>query len=193
MNKILIAALVTFLTIGAFTSPFHAAEYVVDTRGAHASINFKVQHLGYSWVTGRFDKFEGKFSYDAKDIAASKIEINIDASSVNTNHAARNKHIKSDDFLDSSQFATAKFVSNSVSENPDGTLKINGTLSLHGITKDIIIDATKVGEGDDPWGGYRVGFTGTSSIKMKDFGIKMDLGPASAVVYFELNIEGIRK
>jgi len=190
MNKLLS---LTLVVISLIATSLKAADYIIDTRGAHASINFKVQHLGYSWVTGRFDTFSGKFTYDAKNIEASKIELSIDTSSVNTNHAARNKHIRSDDFLDASQFGKAKFVSTSVKKLADGTIQIKGTLSLHGFDKEITITAVKVGEGDDPWGGYRVGFTGTTNITMKDFGIKMDLGPASAIVYLELNIEGIRQ
>ena len=190
MNKLLI---VCVIVISAITSNLKAADYVVDIKGAHASINFKVQHLGYSWLTGRFDKFNGKFSYDANKVAASKIEINIDTSSVSTNHADRDKHLKSADFLEVSQFSEAKFVSSSVTETKMGNLQINGTLTLRGISKDIVIEATKIGEGKDPWGGYRVGFSGTAAITMKDFAIKMDLGPASAQVQLELHIEGVRQ
>ena len=169
-----------------------AADYVIDDKGAHASINFKIKHLGYSWLTGRFDTFGGKFSYDQKDVSASKIEVNIDTTSVNSNHAERDKHLKSDDFLGVDKFANAKFVSSSVVDKGDDKLEIKGTLTLHGVSKDIVIEANKVGEGDDPWGGYRVGFSGTTRIGLKDFAIKMDLGPASTHVELELHIEGIK-
>jgi len=181
------------LVLSSFTSIINAANYVVDTKGAHASINFKVQHLGYSWLTGRFDKFSGTFNYDATNVGASKIEITVDTTSVNSNHAGRDKHLKSADFLEVSEFADAKFISSSVTEKTDGQLQINGTLTLHGVSKDMVIEATKIGEGKDPWGGYRVGFSGTTSITMKDFGIKMDLGPASAEVQLELHIEGVKQ
>ncbi len=190
MNKRLLAATLFASSLSVFAN---AADYIVDYSGAHASINFKVQHLGYSWLTGRFDKFDGKFSYDAKNVAASKIEINIDTTSVNSNHAERDKHIKNDDFLDVDKFANAKFVSTSVTDKGENKLEIKGILSLHGVDKEITIDALKIGEGKDPWGGYRVGFSGTTEITMKDFGIKMDLGPASAKVYFDLHIEGIKQ
>lgn len=171
----------------------NAADYVIDTQGAHASINFKVQHLGYSWLTGRFDKFDGNFSYDAANVAASKIEVNIDTTSINSNHAERDKHLKGDDFLDVSAFNKAKFTSTSVTDKGDGNLAIAGTFTFHGVSKEIVIDAQTIGEGKDPWGGYRVGFSGTTTIALTDFAIKKNLGPASNNVQLNLYIEGIKQ
>lgn len=171
----------------------NAADYVIDNKGSHASINFKIKHLGYSWLTGRFDKFGGKFSYDSANISASKIEVNIDTKSINSNHAERDKHLKGDDFLDVSDFANAKFVSTSVTEKANGKLAVSGVLTLHGVSKNIIIDAQTVGEGKDPWGGYRAGFSGTTSIALADFSIKRNLGPDATHVQLELNIEGIKQ
>lgn len=181
------------LVAGSFLPTVNAADYVIDSKGAHASINFKIQHLGYSWLIGRFDKFEGTFSYDKSNVSASKIEVNIDTSSVNSNHSERDKHLRSDDFLDVSAFANAKFISKTVTDKGDGKLAIAGTLSLHGVSKDIVIDAQVVGEGKDPWGGYRVGFSGTTNIALTDFAIKMNLGPASNNVELNLYIEGIKQ
>lgn len=186
----LVSALGTSLLL---PSTGNAADYVIDTKGAHASINFKVQHLGYSWLTGRFDKFEGTFSYDAANIAASKIEVNIDTTSINSNHAERDKHLKSDDFLDVSKFNMAKFVSTAVTDKGDGKLAITGTFTFHGVSKDIVIDAQTIGEGKDPWGGYRVGFSGTTTIALTDFAIKNNLGPASNNVQLNLYVEGIKQ
>lgn len=186
-------ALTSAFAAAMFIPTANAADYVIDTKGAHASINFKIQHLGYSWLTGRFDKFSGNFSYDSNNIGASKIEVNIDTSSVNSNHAERDKHLKSDDFLDVSKFANAKFVSDSVTDKGEGKLAISGTLTLHGVSKKITIDAQKTGEGKDPWGGYRVGFSGTTNIALTDFAIEKNLGPASKNVELNLYIEGIKQ
>ena len=190
MKKLLVAAALATSLLSPLVS---AADYVIDNKGAHASINFKIKHLGYSWLTGRFDKFSGTFSYDSTNIEASKIEINIDTSSVNSNHAERDKHLKSGDFLEVNNFANAKFVSSSVTDKGNNKLEIKGLLTLHGVSKDVVIDAEKVGEGNDPWGGYRVGFSGTTTIGLKDFGIKMDLGPASSHVQLDLYFEGIKQ
>ncbi|MBL4900318.1 MAG: YceI family protein [Colwellia sp.] len=194
MKKMITKLAITTLLAGAmFMSTVNAADYIIDNKGAHASINFKIKHLGYSWLTGRFDKFGGKFSYDPANVSASKIEVNIDTSSINSNHAERDKHLKGDDFLDVSVFANAKFVSTSVTKKTDGQLAIVGELTLHGVSKTITIDAQAIGEGKDPWGGYRAGFSGTTSIALTDFAIKMNLGPASTHVQLELHIEGVRQ
>ncbi|MBL4909423.1 MAG: YceI family protein [Alteromonadaceae bacterium] len=193
MKKTLKTTLIVTSLMTTLLAPLsHAANYVIDTKGAHASINFKIKHLGYSWLTGRFDKFSGKFNYDADHVNDSKIEVNIDTTSVNTNHAERNKHLKSADFLEVNNFATAKFTSTNIIDKGNDKLEITGILSLHGISKNIVIDAVKIGEGKDPWGGYRVGFSGTTTLTLKDFAIKMDLGPASSQVILTLNIEGVR-
>lgn len=184
MKKLLLA---TTLLTASFIG--NAADYVIDTKGAHASINFKVSHMGFSYIAGRFNKFDGEFSYDAANVTASKIAVNIDATSVDSNHAKRDKHIRDDDFLDTNSFATAKFVSSKVEDKGNDKLAITGNLTMHGVTKSIVIDATKIGEGKDPWGGYRVGFFGTTKISMADFGLKQNYGD----VEFDLIIEGIRK
>lgn len=194
MKKTITKLAITSLMAGAIFMPtVNAADYVIDNKGAHASINFKIKHLGYSWLTGRFDKFGGKFSYDPANVSASKIEVNIDTSSINSNHAERDKHLKSDDFLDVSAFSNAKFVSESVTKKADGQLAVTGELTLHGVSKTITIDAQAIGEGKDPWGGYRAGFSGTTSIALTDFAIEKNLGPASTHVQLELHIEGIKQ
>ncbi|WNC66943.1 YceI family protein [Thalassotalea nanhaiensis] len=186
MKKLLIST--AFLGLAA-VMPAKAADYIIDYKGAHASVNFKVKHLGYSWLTGRFNEFDGKFSYDDSNVAASKISITIETASVDSNHAERDKHLKTDDFLDVTKFSTATFVSTKVEDQGNGKLAITGNFTLQGITKELVIDAVKIGEGDDPWGGYRVGFSGTTAIKMSDFGYKMDFGE----ILFDLHIEGVRQ
>lgn len=74
-----------------------------------------------------------------------------------------------------------------------GNFELHGKFTLNGVTKDIVIAAEKIGEGQDPWGGYRAGFAGTTAFALKDFGINYDLGPAAATVYLELSVERIRK
>lgn len=190
MKKLLLSALVASTFVG-FSA--QSAEYNIDSKGAHASINFKIKHLGYSWLTGRFDKFDGTFSYDSKTLNTAKVSVNINTASLNSNHAERDKHLKGDDFLDVAKFKTAKFVSSSIKDLGNNKLTVNGELTLHGVTKSIVIDAVKIGEGKDPWGGYRAGFSGTTQIALKDFNIMTNLGPASTHVDLELHIEGVKK
>ena len=192
LKKSLLA--LSFASIGLASLPSLAADYVIDTKGQHASVNFAVNHLGYSVLSGRFDKFEGEFSYDAAAPEASKVSVTIDASSVNSNHAERDKHLRSGDFLEVDKFPQAMFVSKQVVAGSDkNQFDLVGDLTLHGVTKSVTIKVHKIGEGKDPWGGYRAGFQGETEINMRDFNIKMDLGPASQTVKLQLNVEGIKK
>ncbi|QCY15183.1 YceI family protein [Pseudomonas sp. MPC6] len=171
-----------------------AADYVVDKEGQHAFVDFKISHLGYSYITGTFKDIDGKFSFDAAKPEDSKIEFNVNTASVFTNHAERDKHIASKDFLNGSK---AKFVSTSVKstgKNADGkdTADVTGDLTILGVTKPVVVKATFLGEGKDPWGGYRAGFEGTTSIKRSDFGKQKDLGPASDAVELYVTFEGVK-
>jgi polyisoprenoid-binding protein YceI len=177
----------------ALTGPAAAADYDIDTKGAHASINFRIPHLGYSWLVGRFDTFSGTFSYDEKNPAAAKITVNIDTASINSNHAERDKHLRAAEFLDVAKFPKATFVSRSVTPKGDGKAEVVGDLTLRGVTKEVKIAAEYIGGGDDPWGGYRQGFAGKTKLVLADFGIVKELGPASKEVELDLHLEGIRK
>lgn len=190
MKRNPVLAIVLLMLIGLFGNAY-AADYVIDTKGAHAFINFKFKHLGYSWLTGTFNTFSGDFKWDAEKLEKSAINVDIDVTSIDSNHAERDKHIRSDDFLDVAKYPTAKFVSTSVKPKADGALAIKGNLTLHGVTKEIEIDAKPIGEGKDPWGGYRAGFEGSVTLNTKDFGMP-GFVPTNEV-HMELLIEGIRK
>jgi polyisoprenoid-binding protein YceI len=170
-----------------------AADYAIDKQGQHAFVNFKISHLGYSWLYGTFKDFDGTFSYDAANPEASKVNVTLKTASVDTNHAERDKHLRSADFLNVSKHDTATFESTSVKSTGEGTADVTGNLTLNGVTKPVVIAAKFIGEGQDPWGGYRAGFEGTTTLKLKDFDITKDLGPASETVELIISIEGIRK
>lgn len=186
-NKLKYFAATTFM-IGAMAMPVQAADYVIDTKGAHASINFRVSHLGVGFVTGRFDKFSGTFSFDEKNPSKASVKVEIDANSVNTNHAARDKHVRSADFLEVSKFPTATFESTSFDVTGEKAI-MHGKLTMHGVTKEVAINVQHIKGGKDPWGGFRRGFTGTTTLKFADYGIKMDFGTVS----LDFVVEGIRK
>lgn len=170
-----------------------AADYAIDKQGQHAFVNFKISHLGYSWLYGTFKDFDGSFSFDAAKPQDSKVNVTLNTTSVDTNHAERDKHIRSDDFLNVGEHPTATFASTSVKSTGEGTADITGDLTLNGVTKPVVIAATFIGEGKDPWGGYRAGFEGSTTLKLKDFDIQKDLGPASQDVELVISVEGVRK
>lgn len=191
MKKQLAVLLVS--TLGLIGFPALADTYKIDTEGSHASINFKVNHLGFAWLTGRFNEFTGEFTYDPEDLASSSVRVEVNTTSVDSNHAERDRHLRSDDFLDVSEHPRATFVSTEVIPGEDGRFEIVGDLTLHGQTNAITIKAKKVGSGADPWGGERAGFKGKTSFKMKDFGMDYDLGEASETVYLHLHVEGVKQ
>ncbi len=166
-------------------------EYKVDPD--HSFVEFRIKHLGYSWMYGRFNKISGDFSHDPEKADASRFSIEIETSSVDTNHAERDKHLREKKgFLEVIKFPKATFKSTKYSGNADGGV-LEGLLTLHGVSKAINIEIKKIGEGKDPWGGYRAGFSGKTTLTRKDFGIDYDLGPFSDIIEFDISIEGILK
>lgn len=192
MKKLLATTLLVASSVG-FSGSSLAADYVIDTKGAHASIQFRVKHLGYSWLTGRFNKFDGTFSYDAQAPENTRIEVNIDPASIDSNHAERDKHLRGKDFLHVQRYKSAKFVGTGLEVLSDGKMLLTGKLTLHGRTKPVQIQVSEIGEGKDPWGGYRHGFSGFTVINTSDFGMKSVLRKESRQIELFLNIEGVRQ
>lgn len=174
-------------------APAAEEHYVIDTKGAHAAIEFRIKHLGFSWLVGRFDDFSGNFTWDGDNPHNSRVEVVIDTASVNSNHAERDKHLRDADFLDVEKYPEARFVSTAYKPTGDDSAELTGELTLHGVTRPVTIVVEQIGHGKDPWGGYRRGFAGTTRLTLADFGIKRDLGPASREVYLFLSVEGIRQ
>ncbi|BDX17736.1 UPF0312 protein [Halopseudomonas aestusnigri] len=191
MKKLMVAATLGGLMMAGGLA--QAADYQIDKQGQHASVNFKISHLGYSWIYGRFNDFDGSFSWDAAEPEASSVNVTLNTASVDTNHAERDKHIRSADFLNVEEHGTATFTSTGVEMTGDNTAKVTGDLTLNGVTKPVVLDARFIGEGDDPWGGYRAGFDATTTLKLADFGITYNLGPASETVDLIITVEGIRQ
>lgn len=186
-NKFVSSGLLfVFMVLGA--TPVHAEQYTIDD--THAFIEFRVKHLGFSWLLGRFNKLEGEFNYDpAKGEGAQNVTVTVFTDSLDSNHAERDKHLRN--ILGVSDFETAHFESTGYTGDENGGV-MAGNLTIHGVTKDVEIEVTKVGEGADPWGGYRAGFEGKLNLNRKDYGVDFELGPHSWDVELSLYIEGVR-
>ncbi|MEI6305613.1 MAG: YceI family protein [Deltaproteobacteria bacterium] len=138
----------------------------------HSNVGFKVRHLMVSNVKGSFDKFTGTINIDDKDITKSKVEVNIDTNSVNTNVQKRDDHLRGADFFDVAKFPAMTFVSKKVAKAGKDKLKVTGDLTLHGVTKEVVLDVEgPSGEIKDPRGNIRKGATATAKINRKEFGL----------------------
>lgn len=148
----------------------HAAPWEFDPD--HTGVHFKVRHLMVSSVRGEFEKVSGKIVYDEADVTKSSADIAIDAASVNTRAAERDKDLRSPNFLDVAKYPTILFKSKRVEKTGSGTLKMTGDLTIHGVTKEVVLDIEGPSPAiKDPWGNARVGGQATTKINRKDFGL----------------------
>ena len=167
----------------------YAATWEMDP--AHSSFQFKVRHLTVSNVSGDFSKSRGVVMIDEKDITQLRVEVTIDAASVNTGHAQRDEHLRGPDFFDVAKHPTLTFVSRKVIKADGERLKVTGDLTIHGVTREITVDVEgPTAEVKDPWGNFRRGATATTKINRKDFGLTWNkvLDGGGLVVGDEVNI-----
>ncbi|CAD5255948.1 MULTISPECIES: YceI family protein [Halomonadaceae] len=175
-------------------SQAQAADYQIDTEGQHAFVQFKISHLGFSYILGSFEEFDGQFAYDPEDLDASSAEIEVQVDSLTSNHAERDRHILSEDFLNAGEFPTATFSSTGFESTGENEGVLTGDLTLHGETQEIEMPVTLMGEGDDPWGNYRAGFEGSTTLTLSDYGIDMSDFPESMhELELYVTFEGIRQ
>ncbi|MFP3977746.1 YceI family protein [Marinobacter sp. KMM 10035] len=193
MKKLLLASAVSMALVGSVQANEASGTYAFDKEGAHQFITFKISHLGYSWLYGRFNDFDGQFVYDEENPENSTVNVTIDTASLDSNHAERDKHLRSKDFLDVSKFPEASFKSKRVNVDEDGEADIVGDFTLHGVTREVTLEAEMLGHGKDPWGGYRMGFEAETELRLEDFGIPASLGEASETVEITISIEGVRQ
>jgi len=140
---------------------------------AHTAAQFAVKHMMISTVRGEFKKVTGTVIWDDQDLTKSKVNVTIDTTTVNTGEEARDKDLKSDKFFDVANFPTMTFVSKKVETSGTGKLKVTGDLTIHGVTKEVVLDV----EGPtapikDPWGNTRSAVSATTHVNRQDFGVK---------------------
>jgi polyisoprenoid-binding protein YceI len=167
-------ALPLALTLGAFallaSATAAASEYAIDP--SHSSAGFSVKHMMVSTVRGQFSNVNGTIHYDPANVAATTVEATIDATTVDTREPKRDAHLKSPDFFDVEKFKTLTFKSTSASRNADGTLAITGDLTIHGVTRSVVLTVDGPSAPvKDPYGNLKVGATATTKISRHDFGL----------------------
>jgi len=139
---------------------------------SHSAIAFSVRHMVVSKTRGRFTKFTGQIRLDPDLPGASSVEVSIDPSSIDTADEQRDAHLRSADFFDVEKFPAASFRSTVVEDLGGDKYRIIGDLTVHGVTRSVVLHATYEGSGKDPWGGERAGFVASTSIDRKDFGLE---------------------
>ena len=137
---------------------------------SHSSVQFHVRHLMVSKVHGRFTKWSGKLELDGDDLTRSRIEVAIDAASIFTEEAKRDDHLRSPDFLDAAKYPQITFVSKQIAKRGD-RYDVTGDLTIHGLTKSVVLEVEGGDRVKDPWGGVRTGFSARTSISRKEFGL----------------------
>jgi polyisoprenoid-binding protein YceI len=137
---------------------------------SHSSVGFSVRHLMVSKVHGRFSTFKGVLELDEEDLTRSRIDVEIDAASLDTREPKRDEHLRSADFLDVAKHPTITFRSTSI-ERDGGDYRVLGDLTIAGTTRPVTLEVEDAGRVKDPWGGERAGFSARTTIHRKDFGL----------------------
>jgi polyisoprenoid-binding protein YceI len=175
----------------------YATTYTID--GSHTQVGFKIKHLAISNVAGSFTDVKGSFTYDPSNPKASKAEATIAVASINTQQTKRDDHLRSPDFFNAAQFPEMRFVSREVTDVQGDSFKVAGDLTIHGVTKPVVLDVTYSGAAKDPGGNERAGFSATTKINRKDFGLNWNklLETGALIVGDEvtinLEVEGIKQ
>jgi polyisoprenoid-binding protein YceI len=141
---------------------------------SHSSIGFSVRHLMISKVRGHFNQWGGTFDYDEADPTRAKLSVRIDAASIDTRDEKRDAHLRSPDFFDVEKFPALTFESAKVERDGDDFV-VTGHLSIHGVTRAVQLKVESLGQTKDPWGGQRAGFSASTSISRKDFGMSFNM------------------
>lgn len=166
------AVLATALA-GALSLPASSATSAWQIDPNHSSAQFAVRHLGLSTVRGAFTKVSGTVQLDDKDVTKSSVEVVIDASSVDTRVEGRDKDLRSDHFFDVEKYPTLTFKSTKVEQVEPGKLKVSGDLTIHGVTKQVVLDVDgPTAPVKDPWGNQRAAANATTKINRQDYGVK---------------------
>jgi polyisoprenoid-binding protein YceI len=141
-----------------------------DIDVGHSAIHFWVRHMIISKVHGRFARWSGAIRLDEQDLTRSSVDVRIDTASIDTQVADRDAHLKSADFLDVAKYPEMTFRSKRIEKAGDG-YRVVGELSLHGVVREVTLEAEFAGVGKDPWGNQRAGFSAKASLDRRDYGL----------------------
>lgn len=179
------------LVLLSTTATAHAETYKVDP--VHSFMLFHVRHFDAGNVYGRFNNPTGTVTYDAADPSKSSFDVQVQAANIDTGNEKRDQHLKSPDFFNVEQFPTLSFKSTKVAKGEGDTLKVTGDLTIHGVTKSITVDATKLGEGKNPRGTELIGFETKFTIKRSDYDMNFMPGAIGDEVHITVALEAAKQ
>ncbi len=190
MSRILSLVVLGLALLGLGLAQASADTYAVDP--AHSSVSFKIQHLGLTWVHGRFNEFGGGFDLDNSDTSKSSFNLTIKTASVDTNNAKRDGHLRSPDFFNATQNPAIAFKSTAVKVVAGG-YRVSGDLTMNGVTKAIAFTLEGGKTAEFPKGVARIGFAADLTLKRSEFGMSKMVGPLGDEVQVSIGVEGVKK
>ena len=183
-KRLALASLLALATFGAQA----ADTYTIDP--THTQVEFTYSHFGFSNITGRFDAIESEFLFDPADPTQSSVKVTIPVASISTGVEKLDTHLLSADFFDAEKYPTATFVSTGVTAAGEGQLKVAGDLTIHGITRPVVLDVTVNKVGEHPMAKTpAAGFDARTVIKRSDFGVGGYAPAVSDEVTIEITVE----
>lgn len=189
MSRLILALVMALGT--AATAAAQAATWQIDPM--HSSAQFSVRHLGVSTVRGAFTKVSGSAKYDPADPAKGSLDATIEATSVDTRVEMRDNDLRSPNFLEVQKYPTITFHSKQTKAAGVGKLQITGDLTIHGVTKEVVLDVDGPSAPmKDPWGNQRIGASATTKINRKDFGVNGAPGVVGDDITITIDAELIR-
>lgn len=144
-------------------------KWAIDT--AHSSIDFSVKHMMIAKVKGTFHKFDASIEADPTDLTTADIKFSVDVSSIDTRNSDRDAHLRSADFFDAETYPTLTFHSTNIVKTGDDEYNVTGDLTIRGVTRSETFSVTFEGQGKDPWGNEKVGFSAEGKINRSDYGL----------------------
>ena len=157
----------------------------------HSAVHFAVRHMMFTKTRGRFTRWNGVLLLDPSNHESSSVEITIDSGSIDTGDAQRDAHLSSPDFLEVEKYPTIGFKSTKIEDLGEGKLRVLGDLTIHGVTRPVVLETEHAGRVKDPWGNDRAGYTARTAIDRTDFGLRwnMPLEAGGLVVGNKVEIE----
>lgn len=193
MKKTLFAAALFAATAVGAVSPAFAAPVSYKIDPAHTAVAFIVNHVGFSNVIGRFNTVGGDVSFDKDAVEKSTVTVTIDTTSVDTNHAKRDEHLRSPDFFNAKEFPKMTFKSTKIEKTGDKTGKLYGDLTLLGVTKPVVLDVTFNKDGVSPASKLETaGFSARGTVKRTEFGMKYGAPAIGDDIQLLIEVEAVK-